>query len=249
MALESATNVDEMVAGGEFCESPLPADFARDMRVKGVFPLPVPSFEPSEATGSASSSRSVKRRIEKRLHNNAWFADGIGTLNSMFGVPGSAVADAAGGPPRNLSQIESLDRIRGIYAAVPGPPSDLTPSEAFHALRGAASGYNTDPGQGARVPFNMERCSMPPPMNVTHDCLSSLDGEHHRRVEHWRTHILRDEDARKNYMHSDRRIKPYLDPELVRDPGVYGQFLSKLHDSGMLTWRTGIRSWLGCFLS
>ena len=246
MMSEASSMSPTMVVGGDFCESSSPA-YACDSRVRGVFPLPVPACELSEVSGIASLSRSAKRRIEKHIHNDAWFADGIGALNSVSGVPGIAAADAVGSPTRNLTQVRSYDRIRQIYASVPGPPANLTASEAFHALRGAASGYNTDPGQGARVPFSLERCSMPPAMNVTHSCLSSLDGVHHERVEQWRTRILKPEDARRNYMQSSDRVRPYLDPALVRDPGVYGQFLMKLHNAGMLSWRTGIRSWLGCF--
>ena len=40
---------------------------------------------------------------------------------------------------------------------------------------------------------------------------------------------------------------PYLDPQLVRDPKVYAKFLRRLDAAGILTWKTGIRSWLGVF--
>ena len=65
---------------------------------------------------------------------------------------------------------------------------------------------------------------MPPAMNVTHDCLSSIVGEPHRRFEQWRTCMLKDEDVRRNYMQSSSRVRPCLDPALVKDFGVYAQF-------------------------
>ena len=153
-------DASEKVAGEGSVESLSPA-YARDSRVRGVFPLPTPPCEPCEVLGSASLSRSVKRRVEKHIHNNAWLADGIAALNAISGVPGVAAASAVDAPTRNASQVQSLDRIRGIYAAVPGPPANLTASEAFRALRGSVSGYNTDPAQGApgsRSTWSVARC-------------------------------------------------------------------------------------------
>ena len=48
-------------------------------------------------------------------------------------------------------------------------------------------------------------------------------------------------------MHGNDRIRPYLDPQLVRDPKVYAQFLLRLDAVGILTWKTGIRPWLRVF--
>ena len=88
---------------------------------------------------------------------------------------------------------------------------------------------------------------MPPPLSHAHPVLESLDGEHLHRVKEWRSHILKNEDDRQTYMRSADRVKPYLDPGLVRDSSTYASFLMRLNSAGILTWRVGIKSWLGCF--
>ena len=186
--------------------------------MRAVFPLSVLQEIDTEpvAAVECSLSRSAKRRLCKHDRQRSWMLDGVSTLNSISGIPHSD--DDLIGPSRNATQVQCLDRIRRCYGAVPAPPAELTPAGAFSALRGSASGYDPDPSQGARVSFNLELCSMPPAMNQAHPVLDSLSGVHHLRVEKWRTHILRDEEARRIYMHSDDLVRPYLDPHLVRDP-------------------------------
>ena len=86
---------------------------------------------------------------------------------------------------------------------------------------------------------------MPPPLNCAHPVVDSLAGQPKEEIHNWRNRILKPESARDDYMNGTDRIRPYLDPQLVRDLKVCAQFLQRLDAAGILTWKTGIRSWLG----
>ena len=86
-----------------------------------------------------------------------------------------------------------------------------------------------------------------PPLNCAHPVVVSLAGQPKEEIVNWLDRILKPESARNSYMHGNDRIGPQLDPMLVRDPKVYAQFLRRLDAAGTLTWKTGIRSWLGVF--
>ena len=158
-----------------------------------------------------------------------------------------ADSDAADLLLRNHGQGLCIDRIREVYAGVPAPPAGLTPAQAFSCLRGSSTGYSPVPLQGARVTFDLERCSMPPPLNCAHPVVQSLSGKPHEEIVNWRERILKPESERHDYMHGKDRIKPYLDPKLVRDSKVYAKFLQRLDGAGILSWKVGIQSWLGVF--
>ena len=49
------------------------------------------------------------------------------------------------------------------------------------------------------------------------------------------------------YVGSQQRVKPYLEPTLVKRPDVYGHFLSHLDFANMLKWRVGGPSLMGIF--
>ena len=75
---------------------------------------------------------------------------------------------------------------------------------------------------------------MPPPLSSAAPVLESLDGVPFQRVRDWRSCILRSEDEQRAYLESAARVKPYLDPGLVRDPAIYAIFLRRLHECGIL---------------
>ena len=191
-----------------------------DARQRDFFPLPRPDGSPKLDSDSWDAlSRSKQRRIAKHHKIDSWYADAVCGLNSLFGS-GSIESDAI----RNLPQTLVLDRIRRRYESIPAPPADMSAAGAFHSLRGTASGYSPEVGQGARVPFSLELCSMPPPLSSAAPVLESLDGVPFQRVRDWRSCILRSEDEQRAYLESAARVKPYLDPGLVRDPAIYAIF-------------------------
>ena len=232
----------------------LPAvDFSRhSARQRDIFPLPSFAAQIGDRSGL---SRSQKRKAASHDRRSEWFSDGVFSLNQLLGHGSShdahidSFADAAAHPPlRNDGQRLCISRIKEAYDNVPAPPVGMTPAQAFSGLRGTTAGYNDAPSQGARVPFNLESCSMPPPLNCAHPVTQSLAGEPLHEIENWRECILKSQHDRMNYLHGNDRIRPYLDPNLVRDPKVYASFLQKLDRAGILSWRLNIPSWLGICL-
>ena len=220
-------------------------------RQRDIFPLPYATAHEGIVDGG-SLSRSQKRKAASHSRRDEWCADGIYSMNQLIGSYSNSKTDSdrdevAGMLLRNQGQALCIDRIREAYAAVPPPPAGLTPAQAFSCLRGSSTGYNPVPLQGTRVSFNLELCSMPPPLNCAHPVVDSLAGQPKEEIDNWRTRILKPESARDDYMNGTDRIRPYLDPQLVRDPKVYAKFLQRLDAAGILTWKTGIRSWLGVF--
>ena len=229
--------------------APSQNDHAISARQRDIFPLPVPARPGIVDRGSAS--RSQKRRIASHCRRDEWCDDATFSLNQLIGGGSNSTAgsdtDISSTVFRNHGQLLCNDRIRGTYAAVPPPPAGLTPAQAFSALRRSSTGYNPVPQQGARVSFDLERCSMPPPLNCSHPVVNSLVGQPKEEIVNWRTRILKSESERHAYLHGEDRVKPYLDPNLVRDSKVYAKFLQRLDSAGLLKWKIGIRSWLGIF--
>ena len=92
------------------------SDFAElDVRVRGVFPLPVPVEFDTLGTAvegvDVALSRSQKRRLSRRNKRDSWLAEGISTLNSISGIPCDNI-ELTGAPARNATQVQCLDRIR-----------------------------------------------------------------------------------------------------------------------------------------
>ena len=91
------------------CDTSAASDFPElDVRVRGVFPLPVPveiadRFEADRGEGAALS-QSQKRRQSRRIKRHNWLAEGISTLNSISGIPHDDIG-LMGAPTRNATQV------------------------------------------------------------------------------------------------------------------------------------------------
>ena len=197
-------------------------------RQRDIFPLPHALSSDDGSVDCSSLSRSQKRKLACRNRRDEWCTEGILALNQLIGEGSCSDldADAALPPHRNLGQVLCTSRIREAYAAVPPPPASLTPAQAFSCLRGSSTGYSPVPLQGTRVPFNLEQCSLPPPSNCAHPLVDSLAGKPKEEIDDWRNRILKPESAQNEYLHGNDRIRPYLDPGLVRDPKIYSRFFT-----------------------
>ena len=110
-------------------------------RQRDVFPLPVPR---SSFDDIPRGCRAVRRRVLRKSHNEAWFSDGVQTLNELSGAPFS-------NPPvfcHNASQAKSLEILKGAYSSVPAPPLNVCPAGAFAELCGSSSRYAPTQGGG-----------------------------------------------------------------------------------------------------
>ena len=187
--------------------------------------------------------RSTKRRVSKVLYNETWCAEGACTLNELSGAPFSG--DVQPCPP-NAAQSAALAHLSSLYARVPAPPSEFTPAGAFKELCGSASRYCPSPAaKTARC--CMDNVSWPPsgssPVNVS----ELLEGDDHLDACLWRDRVLKAPEERSAYRESRDRVKPYLEPSLVRRRPVYASFLHHLFLSGMIRFRPRCESYLGIF--
>ena len=131
---------------------------------RDLFPLPRP-FLDSEFGAStvgvpardiAYLSRSVRRRVLKRLHTMQWCNDAVGTLNELSGAPFSSLPLCA----QNNGQLSCLDKIRAIFLAVPSPVDGLSPAGAFTELCGSSTRYSPMAATGV-APYDRDLVSWP----------------------------------------------------------------------------------------
>ena len=131
---------------------------------RDLFPLPLP-FLDSEFGAStvgvpacdiAYLSRSVRRRVLKRLHTMQWCNDAVGTLNELSGAPFSSLPLCA----QNNGQTYCLDKIRAMFLAVPSPVDGLSPAGAFTELCGSSTRYSPMAATGV-APYDRDLVSWP----------------------------------------------------------------------------------------
>ena len=200
-------------------------------RQRDVFPLPVPrsSFE-----DIPRGCRSVRRRVLRKSHNEAWFSDGVQTLNELSGAPFS-------NPPlfcHNASQAKSLEILKGAYSSVPAPPLNVLPAGAFAELCGSSSRYTLS-DSGKTVSYDREQVSWPPECSAPVPLPSVLEGGDLDFVANWETRLLRPASERSDILNSPKTCKLYLEPILIHKTSVYAEFIKRLHNRGMLTFRRG----------
>ena len=94
------------------------------------------------------------------------------------------------------------------------------------------------------VPYDKDLVSWPPIGSSPAAVLDNLGGADYNLLCDWERHILKDEAARMQHASDPCRPRPFLEPSLVRRPAVYGDFLHRLDQAGMVSWRLGgIVSW------
>ena len=215
-------------------------------RDRELFPLPIPPAPPVRGTHESGDTgkpcRSVHRRVLRSQHRHSWYQDGVHALNQLSGYPFSSPPECA----RNHAQSVVLERLQLLYDRVLAPPSDLSAAGAFRELCGTSSRY-VPSDVGGTAPYVKKYVSWPPEESVACNVVDSLGEADREMTLGWEHNILKDADGVHDYVSSQQRVKPYLEPTLVRCPEVYGDFLSHLDSANMLNWRVGGPSLMGIF--
>ena len=216
-----------------------------DLRRRDVFPLPLPLGASVSDYSHLSLSRRQRRRISRSIKIQNWYAQGIQTLNELSGAPFSEPGDNC----RNAVQVACVEHLQGEYARVPAPPVDASGPRAFSELCRTSTRYDPTPHavQGERSPYDKDLISWPTVDSEPHDILESLQGTDRSVIENWSSAILKSPSERNLYLNSSDRVKPFLEPSLVRDEQTYAGFVARLDAAGMLCWKRGVASLLGCF--
>ncbi len=220
--------------------APLFSSHASDSsaRIRDVFPLSLGRELPTVEC----ASRSMLRRLRRSKGNMDWKSEGVISLNELAGFSDAIYS----GEGSNLLQKDCLRRLSDLYGRVPGKPEGMDGPRALAELCKSSSHYTpTEPSVMAR--YSKELVSWPSIGAEGVPVTSCLDGDDRAFAVDWRHTMLRSDAERQEYLCSSDRIRPHLEPTLVRRPSVYGDFVNELYKRNMLTFRIGSDSLLGVF--
>ena len=192
-----------------------------------LFPLPYLD-EPNFASDK-HVSRSVRRRHLRRYHWTHWANDGIHSVNVLSGRGAHA---AKGSPCPAASEQVALD-IGNTYRGLGPPPADLLPpGGALRGLLNKAGYYNADrPDLGSYVKDNV---SWPAVGSTPMQLVAGLAEADRARLNDWERLMLRDPAKAAEIRHRAGLRRPHCDKDLFKNPRVYGDFLNRLADAGMV---------------
>ena len=159
-----------------------------------------------------SLSRSVRSRVRRRLHGDAWCNAAVDSLNMLYGSKrvDSEIHSASS------AQFQGVERIRADIASFGAPPCSA--AEAFFELCGQRAGYEEPV---SRATFQRDLVSLPScgGLIAGEDCLT---GQAAKIWKDWKQEIWLPVDTRDPSLPS---VEPFSDPALVRRPRAYAEFV------------------------
>ena len=221
--------------GGEpaaFGPSHSPQHACRSRKNRDIFPLPLVQDDLQPRAGLCRKS---VRKVLVEGHFRREANKTIRALNSMYGCPD-------GGPTfvsldeelfgHGAAQLRAVDRIVSMVKEAGKPPADMTRSGALTMLR-AAEGYADEPPVGSLCSFNLGKISLPEP-GWSPIPLDQLWGQNGRQtVDAFVNNKLLLPNEVGLRLKASGVTKPYSDP-VLNDRRIYGEFLVRLHDSGLI---------------
>ena len=155
-------------------------------RQRDIFPLPLP-FPAFDPTIRRRVSKSVRRRLHRRMLWQEWANSGVDSMNSMAGRGGHGSAPAN----PTLAQRRCLDSISESYHLFCSDPSNIDGGSSVGALRalcGSSSAYAGD--RDDVQPYVKDKVSWPgsdfPPVNL----VSAVGPADSDRLRQWERHLL-----------------------------------------------------------
>ena len=208
-------------------------------RQRDLLPLP-PAFPAEQFALKSRLSRGTARRVRGAQFWKSWANAGIDSLNLLSG--GGACPS---GKP-SMSQRVALDHIVSCYRDLGPPPADLSPAGAFKALCTRVAPYASEDAGPAG--YSQELVSWPPLGSVAVKPEQMMGAADLQKIVGPQACLLSSDFDAQIALDASPVKRPYMDPAL-RDPRVYGVFLSELHRRGMLRWKQTGHPLLGIFLS
>ena len=201
-------------------------------RQRDIFPLPLP-FPAFDPTIRRRVSKSVRRRLHRRMLWQEWANSGVESMNSMAGRGNHVSAPAN----PTLAQRRCLDAISESYHLFCSDPSNNDDGSSVGALRalcGSSSAYAGD--RDDVQPYVKDKVSWPgsdfPPVNL----VSAVGPADSDRLRQWESHLLCSPADSERRLGQSVVKAPYSDPALMRRPAVYADFLHQLNVRGMVRW-------------
>ena len=181
-------------------------------------------------------SRAVRSRHLRRDCWVAWANDGIHTVNMLSGRGGQP---AKGSSWPAASQQCALD-IAQTYRQLGPSPADLQPPEgALRELLNKTGFYSDDRPDLAS--YAKESVSWPASGTSPMNLIDGLDGADRARLNDRERHMLRDPNEADEVRQRAGLRRPHCDKELFKSPKVYGDFLNRLADAGMVRFERAER--------
>ncbi|CAE7463997.1 unnamed protein product [Symbiodinium sp. CCMP2592] len=192
---------------------------------RDIFPLPVPA---ASFDGGFDGSRRVKRRLERRWHQESMVTDCVRGLNALYSGEKFGKAKSPTQAP-SRAQLAALEHIRNSVHLLGAPDQELSGREALRQLHG----YGEDQAPPLVASYEPSLLSLPtgevPPVPLH----SLLGGDGMNIVEDFiSTRLLQKNEA----LHNLRRtgvVKCYSDPRLL-EARVYRDFVRRLWDGGLV---------------
>ena len=215
-------------------------------RERDLFPLPCLR---TSRDIDLSLSRSVRRRILRRLHVQRAVNKAVTALNSLYTGGGfvhyvEPVDDL--GFINVQSQREALANIIKQVKRCGAPPLELHGTGALQALRAASSPYQDSAGIGDVVPMKLGCLSIPSMKGTGVEIERHLDGAAGACIREPSSMMLQDAANWGIFSEEAAKIKTYNDP-MLRNKTFFLEFLRKLDGAGILSYCHGPRGRVGAF--
>ena len=201
----------------------------RDGIPRELLPCSLP-FDPSFFKGGCLT-RSVQRRVQRRLAWQAWCNEGVAAINELYGRGPEHEAKGVG---FSMAQKHCLELMSNTYRDLgPPPPDTSTPAGAFKELCGSKAGYaDVIADLGTPTPFRPGEVSLPPVGSQPAPLEQLLDGRAFQLWEGWRHHLPKPQDEVDSL--TDQPVT-YTDPALTRRPAHYASFIKDLLERNVIS--------------
>ena len=210
-----------------------------DLRQRDALPLPVGRRAGLPPKGAVS--RSVRRRLERRVAVRTWEAEAAVALNCLGGFAAVDVVEAALLTPP-LCQIAASELLRNSVHKWGKPDGDLTGRGAFEELQ-ACHMYTGEKVTVAPLDISLLSLSGAGAAKDLAHLVPGGGGEVERFI---RDCCLHKDQAEAGLQHEDVPRRPYLDPSL-RNPRKYEKLLNLLDERGMIEWSFSVKEVCGLF--
>jgi len=197
------------------------------MRQRDVFPIPM---IPTHNFVYKDVSHSTRKRLNRKNKIVEWANEGLDVLN----VVGTDELHSSPTQP-SLASSMAREQIHAAYAALPPPPEGLSREGALSELLASGGFYSEN--RTDIQPHAKDRVSWPASGSKAVSLLNGVCPADRKLLHNWGSYMLRSNDDYHHHIAKNPKIKPYVDPQLSGNPSIYADFLTRLHDAGMLRFR------------
>ena len=197
------------------------------LRQRDIFPIP--AFGKLDFDRQ-SVSHCTRKRLTRKNKILSWADEGIAVLNRVgCDHPAPLISKPS------AASVLAAENIFHAYKSMPPPPSGFCAEGALSELLNS-SGFYTSSRTDIQS-YAKDLVSWPARGAKAVELQHHLDRANSELLLDWRTAMLRSPQDYTQYIANSKPLKPYIDPELADHPSTFSEFLTRLHDAGMLRFR------------